>query len=69
MMDIGLIKKQKKKRTDTERIEMLWDYILSLDFNGEITMDRWEDGYYIEFTFRDWRNFNKGVKNSPKCVK
>ncbi len=45
---------KKKKLTDTVRIEMLWDYILSLDFNGEITMDRWEDGYCIEFTFRDW---------------
>ena len=52
-----------KKLTDTERIEMLWDYILSLDFNGEVTMDRCDDGYYIEFTWKDWRKFNKGVKN------
>jgi hypothetical protein len=43
-----------KRLTDTERIEMLWKYIEELDFNGDIKMDRWEDGYEIVFEFKDW---------------
>ena len=36
--------KKKRKLTDIERIEMLWEYIVSLEFNGEVTMDRHEEG-------------------------
>jgi len=39
---------------DTERIEMLWDYIIKLNFNGEVTMDRNDEGYEIQFTWKDW---------------
>ena len=37
-----------KKITDTKRIEMLWDYIIKLNFDGEITMDRHDAGYEIQ---------------------
>ena len=47
-------KMNKKKLKDTERIEMLWDYIVSLDFNGEVKMDRYDEGYEIQFTWKDW---------------
>ena len=48
------LKMTKKKLRDFERIEMLWDYILSLDFDGEVTMDRNDEGYEIQFTWKDW---------------
>ena len=43
-----------KPLKDTERIEMLWEYIVSLEFNGEVTMDRHEEGYEIQFSWKDW---------------
>jgi len=47
--------KMKNKRvTDTERIEMLWNYIVEIDFNGEVTMDRNDEGYEIQFSWKDW---------------
>jgi len=53
-------KKSHYKRTirDTERIEMLWNYIIKLNFNGEVTMDRTDEGYDIQFTWYDWSNKN-----------
>ena len=48
-------KKIKKKRLkDTERIEMLWKYIVSLEFNGDIEMKRNDEGYDITFTWKEW---------------
>ena len=43
-----------KRVTDTERIEMLWNYIVEIDFNGEVTMDRNDEGYEIQFSWKDW---------------
>ena len=48
------LKNRYKKLTDTERIERLWWYIQSLAFNGEITMNRVDDGYEINFYWKDW---------------
>jgi len=44
---------KKKRLDDTERIEMLWKYIVSLEFNGDIEMNRNDEGYDITFT---WKN-------------
>ena len=49
-----IIKMLNKRLKDTERIEMLWEYIVSLEFNGEVTMDRHEEGYEIQFSWKDW---------------
>ena len=45
---------KKKRLDDTERIEMLWKYIVSLEFNGDIEMNRNDEGYDITFTWKDW---------------
>ena len=49
-----IIKMLNKRLKDTERIEMLWQYIVSLEFNGEVEMNRNDDGYDISFTWKDW---------------
>lgn len=43
-----------KKITDKTRVEILWDYIDKLDFNGEVTMERTDEGYDIQITWKDW---------------
>ena len=48
------MKNNNKKLTDTERIERLWWYKQTLAFNGEITMNRVDDGYEINFYWKDW---------------
>ena len=53
--EIKMNKEIKKKRLkDTERIEMLWKYIVSLEFNGDIEMNRNDEGYDITFTWKEW---------------
>ena len=42
-----------KRLTDTERIEMLWEYIVTLEFNGSVVMTRNDEGYDITFTWKD----------------
>ena len=49
-----IIKMLNKRLKDTERIEMLWEYIVSLEFNGGVEMNRNDDGYDISFTWKDW---------------
>ena len=57
-----MIKRKKKMNKEimdkplkaSEIIKMLWEYIVSLEFNGEVTMDRHEEGYEIQFSWKDW---------------
>ena len=49
-----IIKRLNKRLKDTERIEMVWEYIVSLEFNGEVKMGRHEEGYEIQFSWKDW---------------
>tara|TARA_R100000482_G_C5048039_1_gene111392 strand:+ start:174 stop:317 length:144 start_codon:yes stop_codon:yes gene_type:complete len=37
-----------ERLTEEQKIEMVWKYILSLEFNEEITMNRNDDGYEIQ---------------------
>jgi len=43
-----------KKITDRERMNMVWDYMEELDFNGDFKLDVVDGGFDIEFTWKDW---------------
>ena len=45
--------KMKNNLTDLEKIEMVWEYIQSLDFEEEVTMDRHDEGYEIQITISE----------------
>ena len=53
---------KKKKIKDTERIEMLWDYIDELDFEKQVTMERWDDGYDIQLKIKDELKDNEKIQ-------
>jgi len=47
-------KMKNKKITDRERMNMVWDYMEELDFNGDFKLDVVDGGFDIEFTWKDW---------------